>query len=274
MTLSKPPISKEYGAWASILTAFAAGSGVAWRVNFESLILFLGVIFLFLARMPLLGILRSKSLGKPSDSGFTRHVIWFILYSLTGIILFSILLFKYKLTALLIFILLSLAIFSYNIYVTHNKGARSKEAGLSGALGVSFLSSFAYYAATGHFNGIVTTLWILVFFYLAGGILYVQARLGSFRRQWCIVFQVVTMVIVSALGILGFVPMLTLVAYCPALIKSLTGVLVMNKEVVTRKLGRMELFHSAIYVFLIILVYYINPLKSGCERIGYCRVTH
>ena len=64
------------------------------------------------------------------------------------------------------------------------------------------------------------------------------------------------------------------VAYCPALIKSSTGVLAIDKEVVTRKLGRMELLHSAIYVFLIILVYCINPLKSGCERIGYCGVTH
>jgi hypothetical protein len=269
----KPLISKEYGAWASITTAFIAGIGIAGRVNPESLILLAGALSFFLARMPFLSLLRSMSSGRIAFSGFTRQAVWCALYFLTGVVLFSILLLKYKLTALFIFIVVSLIVFSYNIYVTHNKGARSKEASLSGALGVSFLSSFTYYAATGHFNGIVATLWILVFFYLAGGILYVQARLGSFRRQWCIVFQVVTMVIVSALGILGFVPMLTLVAYCPALIKSSTGVLAIDKEVVTRKLGRMELLHSAIYVFLIILIYYINPLKSGCERIGYCRVT-
>lgn len=255
MTLSKPPISKEYGAWASILTAFAAGSGIAGRVNLKSFLLFLGALFFFLARMPLLGILRSKSFDKPPNSGFTRHVIWFILYSLTGIILFSILLFKYELTALSIFILLSLAIFSYNVHVTYDKGPRSNGASFSGILGVSLLSSFTYYVATGNLNSVTATLWILVFLYLAGGILYVRARLGEFGWRACFIFHIVTIIIVGILGMFKFIPVLSIIAYCPSFIKSLTGAVCADKETVAKKLGRMELVHSFIYIIIMVMVY-------------------
>ena len=255
MTLSKPPISKEYGAWASILTAFAAGSGIAWQVNLKSFLLFLGALSFFLARMPLLGILRSKSLGKPSDSGFTRYMIWFILYSLTGIILFSILLFKYKLIALFIFIILSLAIFSYNVYVTYDKGPRSGGASFSGILGVSLLSSFTYYVATGYLNSVTATLWILVFLYLAGGILYVRARLGEPGWKACFIFHVVTTVIVGILGMFKFIPILSIIAYCPSFVKSLMGAVCADRETVAKKLGRMELVHSLIYIILMVMVY-------------------
>jgi hypothetical protein len=205
--------------------------------------------------MPLLGILRSKSLGKPTDAGFTRHVIWFILYSLTGIILFSILLFKYKLIALFVFIILSLAIFSYNVYVTYDKGPRSNGASFSGILGVSLLSSFTYYAATGHLNSVTATLWILVFLYLAGGILYVRARLGEPGWKACFIFHVVTTVTVCILGMFKFIPILSIIAYCPSFVKSLMGALSAKKETVAKKLGRMELVHSLIYIILMVMVY-------------------
>src|SRR3990172_5909368 len=111
--ISRPPISREYGAWASIGTAFIAGIGIAGRVNAESLILLAGALSFFLARMPFLSLLRSISSGRTAFSGFTRQAVWFVFYLFIGLTLFSILLSRYKLTALFIFIVVSLIIFSY-----------------------------------------------------------------------------------------------------------------------------------------------------------------
>ncbi len=265
------PISKEYGAWASLATAFLAGGGVAGRINLEALILFLGALSFFLARTPLLGILRSITTGKTKSGNFINQTIWFTLYSLLGIALFSLLLFKYKLTFLIIFIILSAIIFSYNIYNTFNKGTRARESSLSGVLGVSLLSSFTYYVATGSFDKTVAALWVLVFLYLAGSIFYVETRLGVFKWQACLVFHIITTIVVSALAITKLIPMLSLVAYYPSFIKSSIGALSPKKEAIPkirqkdwrtrqllwRELGRIELLHSVIFVVLISVVYRI-----------------
>lgn len=258
-SITKPPVSKEYGAWASLLVAFTIGIGIARRINLEALILFVGALSFFLARIPFLNILRFISSGKTTTAEFKRHAVWFTLYSLVGVISFLVLLFNYKLTALLIFIILSLPIFSYNIYITYNKGTRAKEAGFSGILGVSLLSSSIYYVATGHLDNIVATLWILVFLHLAGGIFYVEARLGIFKWQDCFVFHIITAIIVITLSILKLIPTLTLVAYFPAFIKSYKGTaLVPAKGAGIRKLGRAEFFHSTIFASLLIIAYSIK----------------
>lgn len=257
--LTKPPLSKEYGAWASLAVAFIIGIGIARQINLEALILFLGALSFFLARIPFLSISRFISSGKTDTREFKRHTIWFTLYIFVGVVSFSILVFKYKLTALLVFIILSLPIFSYNTYITYNKGTRAKEASFSGVLGVSLLSPFAYYVANGSLNNIVATLWILVFFHLAGGIFYVEARLGIFKWQDCFVFHIITAIIVITLSILKLIPTLTLVAYFPAFIKSYKGTaLVPAKGAGIRKLGRAEFFHSTIFAFLLIVAYSIK----------------
>lgn len=257
--LTTPPVSKEYGAWASLFIAFLIGVGIAKRINLEALILFLGALSFFLARIPSLSILRFKFTSKTDSPELARQVTWFTLYSFTGVISFSILLFIYELTDLLIFIILSLIIFSYNIYVTYKKGTRAKEASISGVLGVSLLSPFAYYVASGRFDNVVATLWILVFLHLAGGILYVEARLGVFNWQSCFVFHIITAVVVIMLSILKLIPPLALAAYLPAFIKSYRGAaLVPEKGAGIRKLGRMEFYHSIIFAFILIVIYSVR----------------
>ncbi len=258
-SITKPPVSKEYGAWASLLVAFIIGIGIARRINLEALILFLGALSFFLARIPVLSIARFVSTAKISTPEFTRQVIWFFLYSFTGVLSFCVLLFRYNLSDLFIFIVLSLIVFAYNAYITYNKGMRAKESGFSGVLGVSFLSSFAYYVASGRFDSVVATLWILAFLHLAGGIFYVEARLGVFKWQACLIFHIITVIIVSVLSILKFIPPLALVAYFPAFIKSYRGAaLVPAKSAGIRKLGRVEFFHSIIFALIIIVIYLVK----------------
>ncbi len=250
-------ISKEYGAWASLATAFLAGAGIAGRINLAALILFLGALSFFLARTPLLGILRSIASGKIKSGNFINQTIWFTLYSLAGISSFALLLFRYNLNGLYIFIAASSAIFLYNIYNTFNKGTRAGESSISGVLGVSFISSFTYYAATGGFDKIAATLWVLVFLYLAGGIFYVESRLGVFKWRACLIFHIITTIVVSALAIMKLIPVFSLVAYYPSFIKSAMGALSPKKEATPKKLGRIELIHSVIFVVLISVVYRI-----------------
>lgn len=250
-------ISKEYGAWASLATAFLAGAGIAGRINLAALVLFLGASSFFLTRTPLLGILRSIASGKIKSGNFINQTIWFTLYSLAGIGLFSLPLLKYNPGVLYAFIVISSAVFLYNIYNTFNRGARAKESSISGVLGVSFFSSFTYYAATGGFDKTAATLWVLVFLYLAGGIFYVEARLGVFKWRACLVFHIVTTIVVSALAIMKLIPIFLLVAYYPSFIKSAMGALSPKKEATPKKLGRIELIHSVIFVVLISVVYRI-----------------
>ena len=251
------PVSREYGAWASLATAFLSGAGVAGRINVEALILFVGALSFFLVRTPLLGILRSISGNKIHSRNFINQTIWFTLYSLAGIGLFGLLLFKYNLSALYIFIVISSAVFLYNIYNTFNKGTRARESSISGVLGVSFISSFIYYVSTGGFDKTAATLWVLVFLYLAGGILYVESGLGVFKWRACLIFHIITTIVVSALAIMKLIPVFLLVAYYPSFIKSAMGALSPKKEATPKKLGRIELIHSVIFVVLISVVYRI-----------------
>lgn len=261
------PVSKEYGAWASLATTFFAGAGVAGQINLEALILFVGALSFFLARTPLLGVLRSIN-SRDSQASVTEHwrtsrhmlwmAAWFTIYSLFGIGSFALLLFKYNRTGLYIFILLSSLVFLYNIYNTFNKGTRARQSSISGVLGVSLLSSFTYYVATGYLDKTVATLWLLVFLYLAGGVFYVETRLGVFKWRACLVFHIVTTLVVSTLAITRAIPMLALVAYYPAFIKSSVGALSPKKEAIPKKLGRAEILYSLIFIVIIILVYRVR----------------
>lgn len=258
------------------MTSFIIGAAIAKNINIASLILLAGAMSFFLARTPFLSALRLalsskhteraftpplrpglvRRCGTNAGAGFTHQAGWSALYSLIGILSFLFLFFRYKLTAIGIFAALSVAIFSYNIYHTYKKGVRAREAGISGVLGVSFLSSFGYYTASGRFDSVVATLWILVFLYLAGGIFYVEARLGVFKWHSCFIFHIITIIIVIMLSILKLIPTLTIVSYLPAFIKSSTIDSISTKSIsAIRRIGRIELLHSIIFATILMLIY-------------------
>lgn len=249
--------SGEYGAWASIVTAFLAGIAVAGSINVQALILFSGSILFFLVRMPLISVCRSFFSSKDSKGIIGKQALWAAIYSAAGAAAFSIVIFFYDLDRVFIFLSISFLIFSYNIYSAYTKGTRAKESSISGVLGVSLLASFTYYAATGHFDKTAAIIWILVFLYLAGGIFYVEARLGVFSWNACFIFYLAAVTITGALTLLRLVPLYTLAIYFPSIIKagmaSSSGV----SAAAPKRLGRIELVHSVIFVMLLNLAYHI-----------------
>src|SRR3972149_8868971 len=93
----KPPLPKEHGAWAMLLTPFAASAIAAGSLDVKLVLLLVGVLSLYLARFYCTQWVRSKTRRYYQES-----LQWPIIYSVAGFSVGAVLVFGYGLWGLVL----------------------------------------------------------------------------------------------------------------------------------------------------------------------------
>ena len=255
-----------------LLVPFFTGMGIAWRINSASLLLLLSVLFLFLARQPLLLFLQSK-FSKPSveEEDGRRFLFWSVFYGLLGLLFAAPLFLNYRLNFLLLFGTISFLLFVVNLSVSIWQLKTRWAWEISGVLVLSLTASVSHYVAKGSLTGTAFLLWLLNFPVLLSSVFYMRMRARASRREkefggmldrlrfWkpCLLYHSLLLIGVLALSFFGKIPSLSVLAYTPLIVRGIGGNLILkNGNLNLSKLGRKEMVYWMLFGGFLVLSFH------------------
>ena len=172
-------IPHEHGAWALWLGPFLAGWGTAWGISWSLLWAFLAVLFLFLARHPMMILVRALS-GRRRREDARPAATWMGGY-LAASVLFATLLVLSGRVLLLLLALPALPRLAWQLVLVSRKAERQMPVELLGSLILALAAPAAYITAGGGWDRTALMLWLLTGAYSVVSIVYVYLRLDQRR---------------------------------------------------------------------------------------------
>ncbi len=272
-------IPREHGAWAMLLVPFFVGTGVSNKIGLEAFLLLLTTLSLFLARQPVIEIVRSISRKRPEteDKSLNPLVPSFrsLVSCLLSLVVFGLpLLFIYNRWWLIPLGALGLLLLLFQIYLQTLHLERETWAEIAAIAGMSLTGPAAYYVSGNALDITAFSLWLLPSLYSGANVFYVKLRVRqrSLRelpnkagQKFAIGGNAaISMVLVGAtIGVLTFlklIPPLTLLAFSPLLLKTLWAILASRAPSSIKRVGYFEIAHSLLFTFLLIMAYRLNYL--------------
>lgn len=168
-------IPKDHGSWALWLGPFLAGWGVAEQSAIPLLWVFLAILSVFLARHPLIILVRSLS-GRRNREDSRPALIWTLIY-LTAATMFALLLVLSGFSLLLLLAIPALPLLVWQMALVVRREERKMSLEITGSGVLALAAPAAYIAATGTWNIMAFWLWILTWLYSIVSIVYVYLRL-------------------------------------------------------------------------------------------------
>jgi YwiC-like protein len=259
-------IPREHGAWGMLLVPLATGASVglltggnAWFLPF----LVIATLTIFWMRTPVESWLGSSPLRAQSRE--ERSAVWrviLLLAAVTGLSLIALFWVGQHWQLLWLGALAALSFVGQAILKKLSRRTRMA-AQIVGAIGLTSTAPAAYCVVAGRINALALLLWLTNWLFAVNQIQFVQLRIHSARTAGIIakVAQGRTFLIVqSAVAIILFVawrirmlPWLVLLAFAPALVRSLAWFLRSSGPLVVRRLGWTELVHAVSFGILLVM---------------------
>lgn len=263
-------IPREHGAWGMLLVPLATGAVVASRSGFHAgpLVLFVvATLALFWLRTPVeawLGLSPIKAQTKEERGLVTRLIVL-----LCGIAMASLsMLFSAGYGRGLVAIGMVAAL-AFGVQEAVKKLGRSGRmpAQIIGAVGLTSTAAGAYYVASGAIDKTAVLLWFANWLFAADQIHFVQTRIrGSrldsihekFERgRWFVYAQAALMIALAAATFYGLLPMWTLTAFLPALVRGAAWFVRPTQPLDVHKLGFSELAQALIFGALLSVAFLV-----------------
>jgi hypothetical protein len=252
-----------------LLGPFAVGLGLAWRLEWAVLWTLLGVLLLFLARQPMIILVKALS-GRRSREDAVPALIWLLIYGTLGLIpLFTLIASGYA--ALFWLALLAVPPLAWQLWLVIRRAERQMSVELAGSGALALAAPAAYCAATGRFDIIALSAWLLCWLQSAAAIVYVYLRLEQRRlttlpsrsQQWAMgqraifyhAFNFIVSVLLAALRIL---PLLVPLAYAAMFAEAVRGTFRPAVRVKPQILGLSQVGVTIVFVVLLVLAYRIS----------------
>lgn len=172
-------IPNEHGIWVLWLGPFLAGWGVAARSSLPLLWTFMAVLFVFLARHPLIILVKSLS-GRRSREEVRPSVLWTVIY-LTIAAFFALLLALSGEGLILLLALPAVLLLTWHLRLVARRGERQMPVEIVGSGILALAAPAAHIAATGAWS--ITALWLLLLTWLYSMISVVFVYLRLRQRQ-------------------------------------------------------------------------------------------
>jgi len=161
------------------LGPFAAGLGLAWRLGWAVLWTLLGVLLLFLARQPMIMLVKALS-GRRSRDDVEPALIWLFIYGLLAVVPLIALVAAGR-AALFWLALPALPPLAWQLWLVTRRAERHMTVELAGSGALALAAPAAYYAATGRLDSTALAVWLLCWCQSAAAIVYVYLRLEQRR---------------------------------------------------------------------------------------------
>jgi hypothetical protein len=256
----------EHGAWALWLGPFAIGAGVDGWNGLPTLILFLAQLFAFLARQPLLILVKALS-GRRARSDAAPASMWLIGYaSLAAACTLALIGLGYPHVLWAIAPIAPMLI--WQVWLVRERAERQMTIELVGSGMLALAAPTAHYVATGVLDVTALWLWILCWLQAAAAIVYVYLRLAQRRlteapsmpERWrmgrrAIVYAASNFSLSIGLAIASHVPPLTPLAFAPSLLQAVGGTRRPCIGVKPQRIGFAQVAATAIFAALLIAAY-------------------
>jgi len=259
-------IPHDHGAWALWLGPFLAGWGVAGRSSWPLLWTFLAVLSLFLARHPMIILVRSLS-GRRKREDAPHAARWMGGY-LAAALLFATLLVSSGYARLLLLALPALPLLAWQLVLVARKQERQMPVELLGSVILALAAPAAYLTAGGGWGITALMLWALTSAYAVVSVVYVHLRLDQRRLdETPPVSQRLLMgrpamrtaaaaLVLSALGVAaGWLPRFTPIPFIALQLQVIWGTLRPAVDADPRRLGWSQVLTTVLFVALLVAAY-------------------
>ena len=261
-------IPSEHGAWAMWLGPFVTGLGIAWRFNPSILWALLAMLLLFLARQPMIILAKAWS-GRRSRDDALPALIWLAIYGGLAVIPVALLVESGR-SALLWLALPALPALAWQLWLITRRAERQMTVELAGSGALALAAPAAYYAATGHFDFVALSTWLLCWLQSAAAIVYVYLRLEQRRLlaiparqpQWAmgrcaVMYHIFNFAASVALSAFRILPPLVPLAFAAMLAEVIHGTFHPAVGVKPQVLGFAQVGATVIFVVLLVLAYHL-----------------
>lgn len=263
-------IPREHGAWGMLLVPLATGAIVASRLGVHAgpLVLFIvATLALFWLRTPVeawLGLSPIKAQTREERATVLRLIVLLCVIVLASLgILFAT---GYAHGLVVIGVVAAVAFGVQEIVKKMGRSGRMP-AQVIGAIGLTSTAAGAYYVASGVLGGTAVSLWIANWLFAADQIHFVQTRIrGSrlntpgekFERgKWFIYAQIVLIVALVTAGAYRLLPLWTLIAFVPALLRGVAWFVRPTQPLDVHKLGFSELRQALMFGALLAVAFLV-----------------
>jgi hypothetical protein len=263
-------IPREHGAWGMLLVPLATGAIVATRIGVHAgpLVLFVvATLALFWLRTPVeawLGLSPVKAQTKQERASVLRLIVMLCVIALASLgLLFAT---GYVRGLVIIGIVAALAFGVQEVVKKLGRSGRMP-AQIIGAIGLTSTAAGAYYVASGALNRTAVLLWMANWLFAADQIHFVQTRIrGSkltssnekfARGKWFVYAQVVLVVALVAATAYRLMPLWTLVAFIPALVRGVAWFVRPTQPLDVHKLGFSELAQAITFGALLVVAFLV-----------------
>jgi hypothetical protein len=263
-------IPREHGAWGMLLVPLATGAVVASRSGFHAgpLVLFaIATLALFWLRTPVeawLGLSPIKAQIKEERASVLRLIVVLCVIALASLaVLFTT---GYARGLGVIGIVAAVA-FGIQEFVKKLGRSGRMPAQIIGAIGLTSTAAGAYYAASGVLDRTAVVLWFANWLFAADQIHFVQTRIRGSRLtnahdkfgrgRWFVYMQLVLMVVLVAATVARLLPLWTLLAFVPALVRGAAWFVRPTQPLEVHKLGFSELAQALLFGALLCVAFLI-----------------
>lgn len=256
----------EHGAWALWLGPLAVGLGTAGSFGAAHLWLIGAMLLLFLARQPLL-ILVKVLAGRRGRDDLAPAAVWLGAYA-AGAALFSLPLGAGGYLDLALLLLISLPVLVWQMALVAQRVDRQIAIELAGTGALALAAPAAYRVGASAFDSTAAWLWLLCWFQSAAAISYVYLRLAQrrldhvpdVRERWQMArrplvyhtFNTLAAILLSAHGV---VPPLAPVAFGVMLVQCLWGAARAGVGVRPQSIGFAQVGATAVFALSLIAAY-------------------
>jgi hypothetical protein len=249
-----------------LLGPFAAGLGLAWRLDLAVLWALLGMLLVFLARQPMIILVKALS-GRRSREDAQPALIWLTIYTGLASIPAALLVASDR-AAMLWLVLPALPALVWQLWLVTHRAERQMTVELAGSGALALAAPAAYFAATGHFDLVSLSVWLLCWFQSAAAIVYVYLRLEQRRlsavptrsRQWAmgrraVVYHTFNFAASLALSVTRLLPSLVPLAFAALLVQVVYGTFHPAVGVKPQVLGFSQVAATVVFVLLLVVAY-------------------
>lgn len=263
-------VPREHGAWGMLLVPLFTGAAAASRGgDYLALVCFtVAAVSLFWLRTPVESLL-GTSVVRVRTSEDRRAAI-----TAVGIIstasLFALTLLFWGFQHLQLIVIGGVAGLAFAAQALLKKRDRRYRAlaQVIGAIGLTSTAASAFYLVTGKLNSTAIALWAVNWLFAAEQIEFVQmrirgSRLGSWTeriargRAYMVTIAAITLAIV-ALSVQRLVPILTLLAFAPAIVRAIAWFSSRQSQLDVHKLGWLELANAVIFATILVTLFRIS----------------
>ena len=264
---------REHGAWGLLLIPFAVGTLVGLPLEREHgisgvLLLLAAAMALFCARTPVESCLGLSAI-KARTAYEKRVTLWAMVLLLPVAATSLALLFRLCNAGALIAIgmVAATALALQGVLRQWGRPTRMLSQAV-GAIALTATAASAYYVVTGRLDRTAIGLWFVCWLFAGDQIHYVQVRLRTVKvsgaapraaRAWSFLAgQVVMLALVAALEFFALLPVWTVVAFLPAVLRGVFWLRERGTSVDVPWLGLTELLHGITFGALLTSVYYLH----------------